>query len=326
MQGVGGVRRFALGWLRQHVCGISPAEATVARRRFRVGSVAVRRRLEGIGHAFLHGYHTALLDDAPETLAHRLTEVERELHGFAFEGAGMGLALLDQLWPWRQRRLIAFLHGAGGPHTYLVHVGAGWALALLRRRVEPLLVRLDPVLRWLVVDGYGFYHGYFHWPRYIAGQAPPPGRLLGYSCRAFDQGLGRSLWFVDGADVARIPATLAAFPPVRHADLWSGVGLACAYAGGVNQADLTALRHAAGPYHPHLAQGVVFAARARQRAGNPASHTELACLVLCGMSADAAAHIAEVTLQGLPDDAQVPAYEIWRRRTQAYFAEERVIA
>jgi hypothetical protein len=180
---------------------------------------------------------------------------------------------------------------------------------------------LDNLLGWLTVDGYGFHEGYFHARHYVEQQAVHR-RLSGYAHRVFDQGLGRSLWFVDGADVARIPKTIATFPPSRHADLWSGVGLACSYAGGVAQAAIEDLRQAAGPYLPHLAQGAVFAASARQRAGNPAPQTDLACNILCGLSPCAAAVIADKALVDIPSDGAEPAYQVWRRRIQVQFAEE----
>ncbi len=304
------------GWLRKRLFGISPNEVTFARRGFRGGEGGARERLEKVGATFLHGYHAVLLDDEPEGLAQRLSEVELEFRGFAFEGAAMSLALLDVLTPWKKDRFQAFLKGPGAAHVYMVHVGMGWALARLRRRVERPLARLDPLLRWLAIDGYGFHEGYFYWPRFVERQTPPK-QLSGYALHAFDQGLGRSLWFVDGADVSRIPTTIAAFPPSRHADLWSGVGLACAYAGGRERVEVQALRVAAGPYHPQLAQGAAFAAKARQRAGNPTPHTEIACEVLCGLSAEAASKITDVALENLPPDGAEPAYEIWRQRIQA---------
>lgn len=310
-----------LRWIRKRVFGIAIEEVTCARRGFRGSDAGVRRRLEHIGFTFVQGYHAALDDDALEVLISKLNAVADELRGFAFEGAAMGLTLLDTLTPWKRGRLQAFLQGPGTPYTYIMHTGVGWGLALLHRRVEPPLARLDPLLRWLAVDGYGFYHGYFHWPRSILGHVFPA-HLTGYACHAFDQGLGRSLWFVDGADVTRIPITIATFPPSRHADLWSGVGLACAYAGIVDRLALETLRAAAGPYRPHLAQGAAFAAKARQRAGNPADHTELVCIVLCGLSATAAAAITDVALQDLPSDGPRPAYEVWRQRLQAHFARE----
>jgi hypothetical protein len=75
-------------------------------------------------------------------------------------------------------------------------------------------------------------------------------------------------------------------------------------------------------YQSYLAQGAAFAAKARQRAGNPTAHTELACQVLCGMSAGKAAELTDSSLRDLPPDGAQPAYEHWRQRIQSYFAAE----
>jgi hypothetical protein len=247
--------------------------------------------------------------------------IELEFRGFAYEGAGMALALLDRLTPWNRGRLRAFLDGPGDRHAYMVHVGAGWALARHGRRVDRTLAELDPLLGWLVVDGYGFHEGYFHSDRFIDRQEPPQ-RLDGYARRVFDQGLGRCIWFVDGADTVRIPERIGRFEPSRRADLWSGVGLACAYAGGADREGVESLAIASGPYRPCVAQGAAFAAKARQRAGNPSDQTELACRVLCGVPAQRAAEWTDVALVDLTDSEAEPRFEIWRRRIQERCALE----
>src|SRR5438128_4208177 len=149
--------------------GLSLSEASFARRGFHEGTTDARVRLEGIGYTFLQGYHAALEDDDPQTLEARLNTVESEFRGFAFEGAAMALALLDMLTPWNRSRWRSFLNGPAAAHVYMTHVGYGWALARLHRlypSVERPLARLDPVLRWLALDGYGFHEGYFYWQRY----------------------------------------------------------------------------------------------------------------------------------------------------------------
>jgi len=312
------------GWLRRRLFGISPEEVRFDRRGFQGGESQARQRLERIGLAFVHGYHAGLEEVRAETLGARLGAGEAELRGFAFEGAAMALALLDHLTPWKTNRWATFTKGPGAPHLYMMHVGIGWALARLPWRIEPTLKRLDPLLCWLVVDGYGFHEGYFHWRRSVEAQVVPK-RVTGYARRVFDQGLGRSLWFVNGADVARIPATIGTFPQSRQADLWGGVGLACAYAGGVGETALQALWQLAGPFRLQLCQGTAFAAKARQRAGNPAAHTELACRALCGMSAQTAATLTDTALEDLPPDGEQPGYEVWRRRLQAHFANSEVV-
>jgi hypothetical protein len=317
-----------MGQIAKKLFGISPVETSFAKRRFRWDSEEVRERLEGVGRCFVRGYNAALEDDRPEPLAGRLAEIPNEFRGFSYEGAAMGLAILDALTPWRRDRLTAFLRGPADAHFYIVLIGAGWALARLPLSPHRMLARFDPVQRWLVLDGYGFHEGYFGWPRSIERQQVPR-RLSGYALRTFDQGIGRSLWFVEGAGVERIAARLAAFPPARRPDVWSGVGLACTYAGGVPAAAIEELRRAAGEHAPQLAQGAAFAAKSRARAANPAPHTDLACHILCGMSAEAAAAVTDRAMEGLPTDgpdvldegaSRLPAFEVWRQRVQQSFA------
>jgi hypothetical protein len=205
----------------------------------------------------------------------------------------------------------------------MVHVGAGWALAQLRRRVNRALAQFDPLLGWLAIDGYGFHQGYFHWPESVDRQWVPP-RISGYARRVFDQGLGRSLWFVEGAEVPRITETITRFPRSRHEDLWSGVGLACAYAGGVPADSLQTLIANAGANQPHLAQGVAFAAKARERAGNRSTHTDMACRIVCGMTAEDAARLTDHALTDLSKAHAIPAYEVWRQSIRANWMKEAV--
>jgi hypothetical protein len=304
-----------LGKARRRFLGLSPVETSFARRGFVAGADDARRRLEQIGVTFLTGYHAALEETGFVPLARRLADVDSESRGFAFEGAAMGLALLDYFTPWRKNRWSSFTRHLAQRHVYMMHVGLGWALARLHRCVTPHLAQLDPLLGWLVVDGYGFHEGYFDWPRYVAQRALPT-RLNGYERRVFDQGLGRSIWFVKGADVAAVTTAINAFPPARRDDLWSGAGLACAYAGGCGRTAMQSLRAAANEHLPALAQGVAFAAKTRQRAANLTRHTETVCRLICGHSAEEAAAITDAALEDLREDGDLPAYEVWRQRIQ----------
>jgi len=308
-----------LAFMRRRLFGLAAEEIRFVRRGFRGATRDMQSRVEEVGAAFLSGYHSALDFGQPELLSASLNRVEAELRGFAFEGAAMGLALLDSLSPWRATRVNRFLSGAGKPHRYMIHVGIGWLGARLPIGFKWQLARLDPLLRWLAFDGWGFHEGFFHWPDYIAGQ-PPPKKLMGYERRAFDQGLGRSFWFVNGGNVDLIGRTISDFPHGRQFDLWSGIGLAATYAGIASEDSLQRLGELACQFRPHLAQGAAFAAKARQYAGNSNDYVRLAAKVLCDMTAEDAARLTDLSLENLRADAQEPAYEIWRRRIQNHFA------
>lgn len=305
--------------LRKKVVSIQDREALVSTRGFVVSSAAKADRLESIGRVFLSGYNAAVGVEDLHDLKRELEAAPPAFRGFAYEGASMGLAVADFMTPWA-RRWTQFLRQFGAPHVYMIHVGYGWAMARLPISLAALN-RLEDPLRWLAMDGLGFHQGYFHWREYVEA-AKPPAKLQGYAARAFDQGLGRSLWFVCGADPARIAAAIGRLGERRAPDLWAGAGLAATYAGGASRSELEELRTLAGQLLPHAAQGAAFAAEARRRAGNPTEETELACRILCGTPLEDAARVARETL---PRPGSAPAgeeaYEIWRTRIRDHFSE-----
>jgi hypothetical protein len=308
-----------MGKLWKLLLGIPAEEVGFARRGFHARDPGAKAHLERVGRAFLQGYHRALQGPEPERLVADLEAAPNDLRGFTYEGAAMGLGVLDRLTPWRRDRWLRFVRGPGASHVYMAHVGLGWVVARFGGRIGLWWERLDPLLRWLVLDGYGFHEGYFHWRRTIVARAIPR-QLTGYAVRAFDQGLGRSLWFVCGADALRLGQAIRAFAAARQADLWGGAGLACAYAGGAAEPEIRSLARLAGSFRPQLAQGAAFGAKARQRAGNCGSHTETACLLLCGMRSARAALLTDEALENLAPEGNVPAYEVWRQRVQARWA------
>jgi hypothetical protein len=303
--------------------GISPNETKFERRGFPPADSAVQRHLESAGGAFVAGYNTALARPKISDLNARLNDIESMYRGFAFEGAAMALTLLDLTTPWNRRRFNNYLEtAAGDAHWYMIHIGAGWAVARLpwaRRKFERVMRRYHPLYSWLMLDGYGFHEGFFYTERYIRQQTPPR-RLTHHARRVFDQGLGRSLWFSQGANVARIAAAVSSFGQNRQADLWSGVALAASYAGGVTKDALESLHVQASNYATNLAQGAAFAAKARQRAGNPVQHTEMASEIFCHMPADEAAAVTDECLENLPMGGAEPAYQVWRAKISGRFS------
>lgn len=283
---------MATPFLRR-LLAIADCEVTFEVRGFHASSEARRLHLEAVGRTFAAGYHAAL-ECGGAKLEERLALVVLADRGFAFEGAAMALALKDAIFPFR-RRLKSWLEGAGEPHEYMTYVGAGWAIARIpwqRRRAERWARRLHPILWPLAIDGLGFHQGYFH-ALNIAQVSEPHGLDTDLGRSAYDQGLGRSFWFVCGADPWKIAEQIGRYTQVRHRDLWSGVGLACAYAGGVSAEEVRGLVRLAGPLAPAMGQGACFAAKARLRACNPAAHTEMACRAICGISASAAAQLSD---------------------------------
>jgi enediyne biosynthesis protein E3 len=288
---------------------------------------ATRELLESVGRSFLRGYGFAVQARSPRDAEPSLEEMPMLLRGFAYEGAAMGLAMLDGL-SLRGGRVAEFLDGRAARHVYMAYVGVGWAMARLPRFRWPKLTAVDPLLSWLVLDGYGFHQAYFKTQRYVVNQYreqafPWPGGVhRWYANRVIDQGIGRALWFVGGADPAAVIKLVGSFPASRRPDLYSGLGLATTYAGGGNEKELRFLWDSAGPCRAQLAQGCAFAAKARVLADLMVPHVELASEVFCGMTPAEAARITDIALPNSGDDRQLPAYERWRQGV----AEELAVA
>jgi hypothetical protein len=314
--------------LRRAILTPSTAQTRLGKRGFHIKNPAAQELLEKVGVTFLAGYAYAVEASTPAAAEERLEGIQPRFRGFAYEGAAMGFAMLSALPFGGRRNLTGFLAGRGDRHIYMAYAGMGWAMARLPRFRWSAIPATDPLLRWLLLDGYGFHQAYFHTKRYVHEQFQSPGfgwpadGPQAYSARAIDQGIGRALWFVGGTEAELVAMMIEKFPAHRRSDLYSGAGLAATYAGGVDEAELRALAKRAGDHRAQVAQGSAFAAEARVRAGLVVPHTRLATKVLCGMTPEEA---ARVTHDVRPDPgtrrdhSDEPAYEVWRQRTAEAF-------
>ncbi|MFJ3728888.1 DUF1702 family protein [Streptomyces sp. NPDC090045] len=313
----GGLRSRAVRLLQQDM-----QQVDFGVRRFRLRSGPARKRLEDSGRAFLEGFNHSVYARNTDALGTALDSLPEGFRGFAFEGAGMGCALLDLLTLSHGRRVRELLEGPGADYPHLIHVGAGWAFGRLRLHPWRGLRAGEPLLHWLAWDGFGFYQGFFDSDRVVAGQRVERG--LDPAQRAVrDQGLGRCLWFHECAEPEALGLRVAEFPPWRRADLWSGIGLAAVYAGGDDQDELRALVEAAGDHRAHLAQGAAFACAARLRARKPLpEHCGTAAVALTGVPAQTAAdwtHTALVSLGPAPRTGD--HYRQWRTGIRRLWAD-----
>ena len=295
-----------------------PESVSLSSRGFVGGKERSRQVLGEAAASFISGFNDAIDTASIGELHDRLGGIPVGQRGFAYEGASMACAILDIVTSSRGRRVTALLEGPGASYTHLIHVGTGWGFARLRLRPWRGLLIKEPMLRWLAWDGWGFHHGFFSPRHTVITQRIEP--RLGGALSIRDQGVGRSLWFHDCADVAVIAERIGQFDAQRRADLWSGVGLAAAYAGGVCRTDLARLGELAAELRAHVVQGIAFAAAARLRSGSLPSHTHLAAEIVAGVSAEAAAEWTEAALVGL-DGEKSSSYEMWRSRIRQRWHE-----
>lgn len=291
-------------------------------RGFNEKSPAAKELLETVGRTFLTGYGYAVEARTISDAEQRLEQLPPQFRGFGYEGAAMGYAILDGLPFGASHNVEKFLAGRGRDHAYMAYIGVGWAMARLPRFRWSRIRVADPLMRWLVLDGYGFHQAYFKTEKYVVQQYQEPDfpwpseDQQWYSNHAIDQGIGRALWFVGGTEGELVANLIDKFAESRQPDLWSGAGLAATYAGGADKDELTAFWDRAGKYRPQVAQGSAFAATARIEAGLVTAHTELASQVFCGMTPSQASRVSSEARPTSTAEAadDLPVYELWRQR------------
>jgi enediyne biosynthesis protein E2 len=317
------------GALRRLAMTPQLAEVTFAKRGFPPAPPDATLPLEAIPQSVICGFEWGIDSRGQWEVERRLELVDAELRGFACEGVVMAFTIRDVMGR-RGHRTRDLLRGPGGRHIFLAYIGIGFAMARLPRplwkKVLPDLTGTPyhPTMSWLAVDGYAFDRAYFDTRRWVDGQHVPAAypwqNHPDYFQRAVDQGIGRALWFICGAQVPTVAAAVRGFATSRQADLWSGVGLAAGFAGGCGADALGVLRREAGEHAGELAVGAVFAVKARSYAGLVPAQTERAVAAFCDMSVPAAVTLADDTAV-VDSSGSVPAYELWRRNIHAQVTE-----
>ncbi|MBO0611240.1 DUF1702 family protein, partial [Myceligenerans salitolerans] len=242
------------------------------------------------------------------------------------------------LEPWHRAAFHELVSVSGGRHSYMMHVGLGWALARMPLPLWPDLRRVDPMIGPLVLDGYGFHEVFFHTAQVLSEKTVLRNRGLSRKRGPFPfdrwpgpreqgiqqlmQGVGRGLWFVSGGSPARLDTIITSFAADQRGSMWAGVGLAATYAGGRDAEALHELREAAGTDLAWLRQGSAFAAEARHRAGTVTAHTPVAVRVLCGTDLDDAVNACAITRPPgqRADRGDWSVYEEWRHRLAEHLA------
>ena len=302
----------------RRLLSLSLDQANFRTRGFASAEPSRQRALEKIGKTFIGGYNAALAADSVEQILQHTGAIAQMDRGYAAEGAAFGAAIVDAL-PFRRALLPRCIEAFQSDFRYLAHVGAGWALARVPWRRRCIVASLDPLLRWLAFDGLGFHDTYFYHDRILAGWHR---WRSGYAARAYDQGVGRALWFVGGS-VPAVISLISTFPASRRSDLWSGLALAMTYAGPSRDHEIVAAFRSAAAYRADFAQGIAFACEARALAGHQPAHTEFAAQIVWQNDAMTVAKLVREERDRLPADerrsATISTVEAkCRRRFPAY--------
>ena len=252
----------------------------------------IESRMEKIRAIFQYGVSISTDEADLDLLSIKLRSVENEFRSIGYEAAAMSLALKDISTHNNFSTWHSFIQRFAARYATQAHVGLGWAIAQQRLSDFSFVETLDPFMQCRVMDGFGYYEGIFR-KRKTIWEMQVPANLKKTWLHAYDQGVGRSIWYICQADCNKISVMMRGFPVSRHKDFWRGIGTACCYVGGFDENFLKRLRKISSVHQDQLAVAAALVSATRTEAGSPSRYIELACEIWCNCSQKDALEIAE---------------------------------
>jgi hypothetical protein len=277
-------------------------------------------RMEKIRAIFQYAMSVTIHEEDINVVEQELSTIDNEFRSVAYEAAAMNIALKDISTNNKFRHWQSFMRLQGIKHLTQVHIGLGWAMAQQQFPVLPFIEILEPLMQCRMIDGYGYYEGAFRKRKALEEKKVPqeiPTKFLA----AYDQGLGRSIWYICKADCEKLAELVSAFPYSRQKDLWRGIGTACVYVGGFDESLLRQLEAAASVHRIQLSIGASLVARTRTEADSHSIYTDMACRAWCECSEEMA---SEITTNTIPQvEANPDPCAVWLSNIKEAFLSVR---
>ncbi|HNH75653.1 MAG TPA: DUF1702 family protein [Candidatus Obscuribacter sp.] len=240
-----------------------------------------------------------------------------------FEGAFSAAICQDMTRPLEYSRAAELASIAPG-HIAGLGLGAGHALSRLGSPADLSPAVADQYLGWLAMDAHGMHEGYFNWYNSVYELAVPEG-LCEVSREAFDQGLGRAIWFIASSDWRSIEGLVSRFPISRRFNLWRGIGLMAGFWGADDEQQFKKLFNASGKFKAFFQQGVAHAVCMRYDMDEVLDYTAAASELICGAPTEKVAEMASGYMEkAVVNGLDSKSYISWQSEIVAFFSDGKI--
>ena len=225
-------------------------------------STTIATRMDCIRATFEAGQKAAEEEVNDDILIKQLSKLDKKYRSVAYEGAAMARAVADLATGHSTPHyFLGFLQHSLA-HAIQVHIGLGWALSSKKIIDRRILDIFTYVMRDRILDGYGYCDGTFR-RRHTIEKQQIPFFIKETELQAYDQGVGRSLWYSSRAELEQLFKCIDLFATDRKPNLWRGIGIAIAYVGGCDENILHTIADYAAIYRLNLCTGAAQAQNSR---------------------------------------------------------------
>ncbi len=276
------------------------------------------QKMENIQSVFRGVQEKDLYELSISEIAAYLNSFDVEFRSIAYEAAAMNLAERDLKRDGKLGFWWYLLREIGANHAIQIHVGLGWALAQEQLNPESFLNELESMLRYRVLDGYGYYEGIFRRRKSIVNQQTIETENANI-LSAYHQGLGRSIWYSSKGDIDIAKSTIDSFSANKQNDLWRGLGIAIAYVGGCSEDYLQVIFDKSLNFENDLATGAAMTLISRSFADSITPDTTLTCKIFCSKNTDEILAI-DAAIKSNIDSKAGDAFSLWIKHLEDSFA------
>lgn len=195
---------------------------------------SISNNINVVIESFHAGKNLALENHNSNSLIKDLNEIKSNFPSVVFEGAASGLANTVFREKQNFQVWLDFANKLDKAHQAQAYVGLGWAMAENAILPSSIFEKIQAIRYGRVLDGYGYYHGLLRRRIFVKG-AKQPEPISELELHAFDQGIGRGIWYTSKGDLNLLEKMLSAFEKSRISALWLGIGVAAFYVGGMDE-------------------------------------------------------------------------------------------
>lgn len=227
--------------------------------------MSVGQNISEIERLFMEISHSFKKDLSIAELIEKLDAVEPKFRSIGYESASYVLGDFDLQDKNDLKNWSKLYASADENHRFHMIIGLGWSFAKSGNSTLPVKDwEYDHVFRSMVLDGMGYYHALYR-PRKTLLNQQYPEWLLSEDLKAFDQGIGRRIWYLYHDNQTKLIEILATFSEDRIPSLYTGLGIAFTYVSGFDEREVSSLKKMSGPNWKEIRKGSLIGSLSRAK-------------------------------------------------------------
>jgi len=276
----------------------------------------IKNRISRISETFQASRQLGMENASWEQFMSFVENQDKLFHSTVHEGASMGYAMYDkhnygELNVWKK-----YMKQFGLKYGGFIRTGLGWTLAKWNEIDYSFLKDHDPLSHWRFFDGWAYHDAIFK-KSLIVAQMKRVSNLPSKYFSAYDQGIGRNLWYLSKGEINPLLELTSKFDVDRQEHLWRGIGIAIIYVGAYDQKYFTEVYKASESFKIQFKTGCAMAFNSLKYSESSNQDLESTSKLLFNKSVSEVIKMIEISESNIESD---DPYNQWLKKMNEQFS------